>query len=173
MFTLGHQSKVYATLSKASNGPTCLQMQAIFPLLGSSDPKRLLLKNPPAQTIAPPTPPWLLLPGYSTSPPPSCWLAGWLRVGGTSIRLTKIVVDPSPPVGKEDVKLLDHPLHDDVWMGDQPVGKEDVKLLDHLLHDDVWMGATNPRLAITSISLRAPPAQMVKERTSICFLLPF
>ena len=150
MFTLGHQSKVYATLSKASNGPTCLQMQAIFPLLGSSDPKRLLLKNPPAQTIAPPTPPWLLLPGYSTSLLPSCWLAGWLRVGGTSIRLTKIVVDPSPPVGKEDVKLLDHPLH-----------------------DDVWMGATNPRLAITSISLRAPPAQMVKERTSICFLLPF
>ena len=39
----------------------------------------------PALTIAPPSPPQLLLLGFSTFPPPPCWFAGWTRVGGTSI----------------------------------------------------------------------------------------
>ena len=133
-----------------------------FLFLKAQVPKDFCPKTPPAQTIAPPTPPWLLLPGYSTSLPPSCWLAGWLRVGGTSIRLTKIVVDPSPPVGKEDVKLLDHLLHDDVWMGDQSAAR-------HHLH--ISQGPSCPDGKRENLHLFSPSFLMVSSPSPVLLSL--
>ena len=44
--------------------------------------KSVETKNFPTAPSTPPTPSRLLLPGYFTSSPPPCWLAGWQRVGG-------------------------------------------------------------------------------------------